>query len=187
MLEMKTRGNGQAKILSNEELKKIFNAFECERDRVLFAICLFTGCRISEALQLEHTDVTGESIVFRKSTTKGKLKTRTVALHPQLEELLATYKPVTPQLFPAAHRGCKNPYMSRGSADRIFRGACERAGVIGASTHSFRRTALTIMSKSGVPIRHIQEISGHGDLGTLQRYLEVTPDEVKAAISTIRL
>ncbi|MBV9385659.1 MAG: hypothetical protein JOZ78_04440 [Chroococcidiopsidaceae cyanobacterium CP_BM_ER_R8_30] len=29
------------------------------------------------------------------------------------------------------------------------------------------------MANAGIPLRHIQEISGHNDLGTLQRYLEV--------------
>ncbi len=41
------------------------------------------------------------------------------------------------------------------------------------------------MSSAGVPLRHIQEISGHNDLGTLQRYLEVTPEQRKKAVSVI--
>jgi integrase/recombinase XerD len=36
------------------------------------------------------------------------------------------------------------------------------------------------MSSAGIPLRVIQEISGHNDLGTLQRYLEVTPQRRKA-------
>ncbi|MBW4600881.1 MAG: tyrosine-type recombinase/integrase [Calothrix sp. FI2-JRJ7] len=56
----------------------------------------------------------------------------------------------------------------------MLRQAISRIGVEGVSTHSFRRTALTQMSSAGIPLRHIQEISGHSDLGTLQRYLEVT-------------
>ncbi|WP_256423061.1 tyrosine-type recombinase/integrase [Tolypothrix sp. PCC 7910] len=31
----------------------------------------------------------------------------------------------------------------------------------GISTHSFRRTALTWMSDSGIPLRHIQSVNGH--------------------------
>ena len=64
--------------------------------------------------------------------------------------------------------------LTRFAADKILRDAEERVGLVGVSTHSFRRTALTMMSSAGVPLRHIQEISGHNDLGTLQRYLEVT-------------
>ncbi len=36
-----------------------------------------------------------------------------------------------------------------------------------------------------IALRHIQEISGHNDLGTLQRYLEVTPEQRKKAVSVI--
>ncbi|MDJ0573014.1 MAG: hypothetical protein QNJ53_28805 [Pleurocapsa sp. MO_192.B19] len=34
-----------------------------------------------------------------------------------------------------------------------------------------------------IPLRHIQEISGHNDLGTLQRYLEVSPEQQKQTVS----
>ena len=63
-----------------------------KRDRALFAICLFTGCRISEALALETTDVKNQTITFRKSTTKGKLKTRQVSINPAFGEILQPYQ-----------------------------------------------------------------------------------------------
>ena len=72
---MKVKGNGQAKVLTAAELERLFKeGLTSKRDRALFAICLFTGCRISEALALETTDVKNQTITFRKSTTKGKLK-----------------------------------------------------------------------------------------------------------------
>ncbi|MDR9895407.1 tyrosine-type recombinase/integrase [Aetokthonos hydrillicola Thurmond2011] len=71
------------------------------------------------------------------------------------------------------------------AADKILRDACKRVALVDVSTHSFRRTALTMMFSAGIPLRHIQEISGHNDLGTLQRYLEVTPEQRKKAISVI--
>ena len=70
-------------------------------------------------------------------------------------------------------------------ADKILKDACQRIFVEGVSTHSFRRTALTQMHNAGIPLRHIQEISGHNDLGTLQRYLEVSPEQKRKAVSMI--
>ena len=75
--------------------------------------------------------------------------------------------------------------LSRSMADKILRTACQRIGVEGVSTHSFRRTALTQMHNAGISLRHIQEISGHNDLETLQRYLEVSPEQRKQAVSVI--
>ena len=181
---MKVKGNGQAKVLTNDELSLLFKeGFVSKRDRTLFAICLFTGCRISEALALKTTDVKSGTLTFRKSTTKGKLKTRTVDIPPPLAQILAEYEPRSDgALFPGMHgRG----HLSRYMADKILRAACERIGIDGVSTHSFRRTALTQMHNAGIPLRHIQEISGHNDLGTLQRYLEVSPEQKKKAVSVI--
>jgi integrase/recombinase XerD len=40
-----------------------------------------------------------------------------------------------------------------------------------------------MMSSAGIPLRVIQEISGHNDLGTLQRYLEVSPEQKRRAVA----
>lgn len=181
---MKVNGNGQGKVLTQDELRRLFaEGFTSPRDIALFGICLFTGCRISEALALQTSDIKGETITFRKSTTKGKLKTRVVDMHPALVSLLVEYQPKTGSLFPSGVRG--KDHLTRSMADKILKNACKRIGVEGVSTHSFRRTALTQMSNSGIPLRHIQEISGHSDLGTLQRYLEVSPEQRKRAVSAI--
>jgi integrase/recombinase XerD len=80
---MKVKGNGQGKVLTQEELRRLFSeGFISPRDRALFGICLFTGCRISEALALQTTDIKGGMLTFRKSITKGKLKTRVVDIQP---------------------------------------------------------------------------------------------------------
>ena len=181
---MKVNGNGQAKVLTPAELARLFSdGFTSKRDVTLFAICLFTGCRISEAVSLNTTDIKNNTLTFRKSTTKGKLKTRTVDIPPALAEILADYQPPSERaLFPGMHgRG----HLSRSMADKALRAACQRIGIEGVSTHSFRRTALTQMHNAGIPLRHIQEISGHNDLGTLQRYLEVSPEQKKKAVSVI--
>jgi len=150
----------------------------------MFAICLFTGCRISEALALQTTDIKCGTLTFRKSTTKGKLKTRAVDIPPALAAILADYQPPKPgALFPGL-RGVTER-LTRFMADKILKDACQRVGLEGVSTHSFRRTALTQMQNAGIPLRHIQEISGHNDLGTLQRYLEVSPEQKKKAVSVI--
>ncbi len=183
---MKVSGNGQAKVLTASELKGLFShGFMTNRDRCMFAICFFTGCRISEALALQLTDIKHQTITFRKSTTKGKLKTRTIDVPPPLMGYLGEYQPpanpYNPYLFPSR----EGKALTRSMADKLLRDACRRIGVEGVSTHSFRRTALTQMHNAGIPLRHIQEISGHSDLASLQRYLEVSPEQRKKAVSVI--
>lgn len=181
---MKVKGNGRAKILTQAELDRLFDrGFVNSRDKLLFAIAYYCACRISEALALTTDDLAGGVVTLRKVTTKGKSATRTLPMHPKLNKYLETYNPpVDGLLFPG--RSGDKP-LTRAMADLILKQACKRVRIRGASTHSFRRTALTNMSNKRVPIRVIQEVSGHKSLTALQRYLEVKPEQVVAAIALL--
>ncbi len=119
-----------------------------ERDQALFGICLYTTARINEACSLHTADVYGADgrvrnrITFRRATTKGKQETRSVPVSPELRQLLEGYRSDRPYLFPGRWgRG----HICPESADAILRAAFNRLGIEGASTHSFRRTAITWM------------------------------------------
>lgn len=43
------------------------------------------------------------------------------------------------------------------------------------------------MSNAGIPLRIIQEVSGHRNLEELQKYLEVQPEQVRGAVSTLSM
>jgi integrase/recombinase XerD len=43
------------------------------------------------------------------------------------------------------------------------------------------------MSNAGIPLRTIQEISGHRNLEQLQQYLEVQPEQVRGAIAALSM
>ncbi len=102
-----------------------------------------------------------------------------------LRRLLVEYYPIAGDvyLFPDRSDG----HISEDSAARILRGACQQVDIFGVSTHSFRRTALTQMSNAGIPLRVIQEISGHRNLEQLQRYLEVSGDQVLGAAAALSM
>ena len=75
-------------------------------------------------------------------------------------------------------------WPGRSSADWLLDQALAYVGLEGLGI-SFRRTALTNLSNAGVPLRVIQEISGHRSLASLQRYLEVSPEQKKQAIAAL--
>ncbi|WP_172193446.1 tyrosine-type recombinase/integrase [Microcoleus asticus] len=82
--------------------------------------------------------------------------------------LLETYKhPSQPYLFPSRHLNHRWKHANPEAASDLFQEACEKVGIIGASTHSLRRSALTQMSNAGIPVRIIQEISGHRNARTV--------------------
>ena len=192
---MKIDRHGRAKILTTAEIQLLFNSgftLDPPRDRALFAVCLYTACRINECVTLHKTDVYGRlgkvrpEIIIRKGNTKGKLATRTIPVLEDLKIRLQQY-PLNPEseyLFPGRHGA---GHIHPDSASWILREACRRVGIEGVSTHSFRRTALTQMSNQGIPLRVIQEISGHRTLDELYKYLEVRPEQVKGAIASLSM
>ncbi|MBD1998053.1 tyrosine-type recombinase/integrase [Leptolyngbya sp. FACHB-541] len=76
-------------------------------------------------------------------------------------------------------------YLSPKFRELVLRAAFKRLAIEGASTHSFRRTAITWMHNERVPIKHIQSISGHKSLSALQRYIDVTEKDKEMAIATL--
>ncbi|MHC5718642.1 MAG: tyrosine-type recombinase/integrase [Nostoc sp.] len=189
---MKINRHGRAKVLTQSEIQLIFShGLDNDRDRTLFGVCLFSACRIRERCTLQTEDIytvkgiVRPRLIIRKSNTKGKLATRSIPVIEDLRRLLGEYYPLAGNvyLFPGRSDG----HISEDSAARILRGACKQAGVIGVSTHSFRRTALTQMSNAGIPLRVVQEISGHRNLDQLQKYLEVSDEQVLGAAASLAL
>jgi integrase/recombinase XerD len=181
---MKCDRNGQAKILTDSEITAIFSLFS-ERDKAIFAVCLYTGARISEAISLRTGDIAAGVIVIRKDNTKGKKRSRSIPISPNLEPILRDYLAIaSPSEFLFPGRYGKKP-LTTAYADLALRDACNQLGLKGISTHSFRRTALTRMHLAGVPLRTIQKISGHSSLAALSVYLEVTDENIRDAVMFI--
>lgn len=185
---IKINRHGKAKVLTQSEIQLIFSkGLENQRDRTLFAVCLFTACRISECCTLLTTDIytlkgeVRQRLIIRKSNTKGKLATRSIPVIEDLRRVLSQYYPLAGDDY--LFSGNSNGHIAEDYAARILRKACQQVGIIGVSTHSFRRTGLTQMSNDGIPLRVIQEISGHRNLEQLQRYLEVTDEQVLGAVA----
>lgn len=182
---MKCDRNGQAKILTDSEIEAIFSLLT-PRDRAIFAICLYTGCRISESLSIRVNDIANGVITLRKANTKGKRGSRSLPISPNLAAILNGYidSIASPGEFLFPGRFGTKP-LTTAYADLTLRQACDRLGLKGISTHSFRRTALTRMHAAGVPLRTIQRISGHSSLAALSVYLEVSDQNLIDAVGLI--
>nr|WP_155752263.1 site-specific integrase [Scytonema sp. UIC 10036] len=180
--------------MSTEEIQRLFTSgLLTVRDKTLCAVMLYTACRVKECVTLKVTDVYDRKgrvrteLIIRKGNTKGKLATRTIPVLDDLRRYLSMYKPkqtLDGYLFPGRWgRG----HIHEDSAAAILREACKRVDIVGASSHSCRRTALTLMSNAGIPLRVIQEISGHRNLEQLQKYLEVEESQVRGAIAALSM
>jgi integrase/recombinase XerD len=151
--------------------------------KVLFDVLYFTGCRISEGIQIRWIDIVDTTIVLRKGNTKGKTSTREI---PVPQSLIDNIK-----LLPneGAFIFCGKSGMGhihRTTATYHLSYALECVGLKNQfSSHGYRRTALTKLHKNNVPLKVIMKISGHSSLGALQRYIDVEDEEIINACSTL--
>ena len=99
---MKVERNGASITIDNETRIKIAEKIPYKFG-VLFDILYFTGCRISEGIQIRWIDVVGNTIVLRKSNTKGKTATRDTGN----KHIFITY-PILPLLLLMLHQHQQN-------------------------------------------------------------------------------
>jgi integrase/recombinase XerD len=194
----KNNRSGQAKVLTDSEFSRIRKQLKKDRDRLLFDILRYTGERIGAVVQLRQWDcysINGEvleTITFRrltrKATAQGKRYTRQLIIHPALIETLESYprRSGNPWLFPS-RTDASEEHISIQGADYLLRAAVDRAGLggKGISSHSFRRTLITRLDEAGISIKTIQGVTGHRSLASVQRYIEVSDERIRQAISLI--
>ena len=190
---MKKNRYGQAKVLDSQELDLVINYLPSKFHQVLALTLRNTGARISEVIQLTWRDVEKESILFPKTIVKRKLKSREIFISESFYKCLMDWKQEW-TLF-KGREPLPEDYIFYGRFDgshitsRAFflalQKSLERAEIVGATSHSFRRSALTKLHKSGLPLKIIQSLSGHASLNTLSLYLQVDDEDKKKAIALL--
>lgn len=188
---------GQAEILSDSDLSKIRRELHSPHHKLIFDIATWTGERWGAIVQLEVGDayinpvlsIPQDVITFprqiRKAAPDGRRDTRQVPVHPELREILNRYDPpLTGWLFPSEWRG-NSGHLTKEAAFKFLRAACQKARLShrGISSHSTRRTFITVLYQRGVDLKTLQKITGHRDIRALLRYVEISEDQVKAAIA----
>ena len=190
---MKKNRFGQAKVLDTEELDLVIKYLPSKFHQVLANTLRNTGARVGEVIQLTWNDVEEESILFPKTICKRKLKSREIFISKTFYKSLMDWKEDW-----ALYKGRKplpEDYIFYGRfngshiTSRAFflalEKSLERAKIRGATSHSFRRSQLTKLHKSGLPLKIIQSLSGHSSLNTLSLYLDVSDSDKKRAISLL--
>jgi site-specific recombinase XerD len=68
--------------------------------------------------------------------------------------------------------------------DRVIKAvrAAQRVADLGQGVHILRHTFCSHLAMKGAPARPIQELAGHADLSTTQRYMHLSPAATEDAI-----
>ncbi len=190
---MKKNRYGQAKVLDTKELDLVISYLPSKFHQVLASTLRNTGARVGEVVQLTWNDIEKESILFPATIVKRKLKSREIFISKTFYKCLMNWKKDW-TLF-KGREPLPEDYIFYGRFEgshitsRAFQLALEsalnRAEIVGGSSHTFRRSMLSKLHKSGLALKIIQSLSGHASLSTLSLYLEIDDSDKKKAIALL--
>jgi len=160
--------------------------------RLAFSLAAFAGLRRSEVpgLRWSGVDLKGNTITVRRAITRGEETTPKSGDH----RVIPIAEPLRLLLGSAATTK-KNPWASvalttHGKAwgefglNQAFKRAQKRAGHSGWCFHDLRHFFATELFRKGVPAPVVQQLLGHADLATTQRYCDMVASDLRAAIAT---
>ncbi|MBI9112961.1 tyrosine recombinase XerC [Maridesulfovibrio ferrireducens] len=147
---------------------------EDKRDQAIAELLYGSGLRVSEAIFLGIYDVDTSSGLVRV-TGKGN-KERLSPLSDTAREAIDSYLAVREELGPALEEtalfvGNRGGRINRRQVNRILARMAEEAGLQGGvHPHMLRHSFASHMLQSGADMRSVQELLGHENLTTTQRY-----------------
>ena len=149
------------------------------RDRALVELLYGAGLRVSEAVGLVKAGVDLEGRVVRVVGKGGK--ERLVPLGRPAAEALRRYLALGRPHLDHRHRSdlflnARGGALTRSGAFLILRRLADRAGLDPGRVHPhlLRHSFATHLLEGGADLRSVQEMLGHADVGTTERYTHVS-------------
>jgi integrase/recombinase XerD len=157
------------KYISNEEILDGINLIDRSsviglRDYALILFLYASGCRISEALSVQRSDILEGWLKIRFA--KGE-KERVVPLAPVATEALNIYLEAQDMSSTYLWLNYKGDVLSRISAYKIVK------KYLGVSPHVLRHSFASSLIIGGADLRVVQELLGHSSLETTQIYTHI--------------
>lgn len=195
----------QAKVLSKQQIESLYLSLSLTRDpdrnRLIFLLSVKAGLRAKEiagltwGMLLDASGDLSDQIALEDLASKGASgriipinKLLKQELQHQLETVLIKTKvqDLRNQRIIQTQRGKET---SAQVIVNMFKGWYTRAGLIGCSSHSGRRTFITNAAKKistvGGSLRDVQWLAGHSSLQTTQRYIDGDSDARRKVVDLV--
>ncbi len=144
------------------------------RDRALLELLYGAGLRVGEAEALDWADLDFEEGLVWVRKAKGGKQRKVPVGPPALRALQALRNSVDAELDDPVFRNARGGRLSQRSMRRIVKECGLVAGLGGLHPHAMRHSYATHLLDNGADLRGIQELLGHADLSTTQRYAHVS-------------
>ena len=180
----------QAKTLSRGQidatLAYLATTRHAKRNWLIFLLSAKAGLRATEIAGLTWwmtNDSQGQvarTIQLQDTASKGK-SGRLIPLNEEVREALVEYRnEVTGFSGPRVISTERSLETSAQAVVNMFQRWYRHLGFVGCSSHSGRRTFITNAARKistvGGSLKDVQELAGHANLRTTQRYIDANPD-----------
>ena len=177
------------RVLSRDEVNRLFNAAANLRARTLLMTTYAAGLRVSEVCALKLADIESapDRMCIKVRDGKGS-KDRYTLLSPCLLDALRQYwRAARPKewLFP---NPAGNGPLYIQTAQRMYALARDKAGLgKEGGIHTLRHAFATHLLESGVDLPTLQRLLGHGHISTTMRYLHLAQSHLTHTVSPLDL
>lgn len=183
--------------LNEDELSKIENTtFKhnyLEKTKSLFLMQIYTGLRYSDLINLkkENFDFINKRIIVTQIKTKESV---IIPISPKLDTYLKKYDYTIPKISNQKYNDyikqvCKDAGIDT-SIQTVYYQGNKRIEEIKPkyeliSSHTARRTFITISLKRGVLPETVMKVSGHRDRKSFQKYVRIAQEEAVEEIRNV--
>ena len=164
-------------------LLKSIDGANSDRDYCIITLFLNCGLRISELIGLNIYDIRADSIRVLGKGNKERIVFLNDATADAINNYLAIRKDIVAVDKNALFLSNRRTRISKSTVHDLVKKHALVAGLDSSkySSHKLRHTAATLMLRSGVDVRTLQEILGHEHLNTTQIYTHVENDSLRDA------
>ena len=178
------------KVLSHSDIAELLDAdapddepvWRRRRDDAVLELLYGSGIRVSELCGL---DVDGIDLAGSAVSVWGKgAKERRVPLSQPASDALALWLQIRRDVL-AAHVGAALFGNERGNrlTPRDVRRILDRRSAVPTHPHALRHSFATHLLDGGADLRAVQEMLGHSDVATTQRYTHVSKERLRTVYS----
>jgi len=165
-------------VLSRSEIEKILLSLVNTKHRLILSLAYGSGLRVSEVVALKVQDLDFAEATLHIKRAKGQKDRITILPEKLINDFrnLTAGKAKNDFVF-SSERGGK---LTTRTAQNIFEKALRISGIKKSATfHSLRHSFATHLLENGVDVRYVQELLGHQNIRTTQRYTQVTNPKLK--------
>jgi integrase len=178
----------EKKTISEIEFEKLLSVIENETFKNFVIFGYYTGCRLSEIINLDWSDVNlaNRTIIIRnKPTFKTKTgRIREIPISEKLFSLLVELPNYTSLslVFPNS----KGFRFDKDNIGRMFSNSVKKTNLSEEITfHCLRHTFITSLLRKGISIYLVKELSGHSDIKTTEGYAHLVTEDLRSAVNCL--